>query len=88
MSYSAKSDTPRMPDAPASKYACCFAGCPDIGVWSPTVVGAGPWFCRHHAGLPQPTPHRRLEAGETELMMLQIFGRAFVPQTDDDLPPI
>ena|SRR6267378_5087019 len=40
---------------PESQYACAVPDCNDHGVWSPMVNGPT-WYCRRHAGLPEPMP--------------------------------
>lgn len=58
--------------APSSQYACAVPDCHEHGVWSPMLNGPT-WYCRLHAGLPQPTRRVRLTPAQSAGLMTRIW---------------
>ena len=64
-----------------SQYRCIVPDCAAHGVWSPMLNGPT-WYCREHAGLPQPKHSVCLSVSESAVLMRSIFGRVS-NRTDD-----
>jgi hypothetical protein len=70
--------------ASESQYRCCVPDCRAFGVWSPYLHGSL-WYCRQHAGLPEPSPRVQLAPSDTAALMRSIFGQAASRPDDPEL---
>jgi hypothetical protein len=90
MSYSARKQSNGNPFiAPDSQYRCNVADCTSIGVWSPMLNGSV-WYCRQHAGLPQPASTWYPTSGPhsaEEIAAAKASAKAFVQSGKSLLDP-
>jgi hypothetical protein len=85
-----KRQTPHNPFIkPDSQYACAVADCNEIGVWSPMVHGPT-WYCRRHAGLPEPQPRWEPSPGpytDEQIAAAKAAVKRFIETGKIDLEP-